>query len=38
LYQRKVILKYKLQDDQKIKKDVDTGLDHHHQKDKKMKY
>jgi hypothetical protein len=26
-----VLLKYKLQDDQKIKKDVDIKQDHHHQ-------
>jgi hypothetical protein len=25
-----VLLKYKLQDDQKIKKDVDIKQDHHH--------
>jgi hypothetical protein len=33
-----VKLKYILQDDQKIKKDADKELGHHHRQDDKKKY
>jgi len=35
-YQKLVILKYKLLDDQKIKKGVDIKQDHLHQQDQRM--